>query len=121
MDATLLSKLFGSQSAWRGPCTVVVDAGAAVTLVGPDSFGSSAAKQYAPRLVSGRLAADAAAWLPGHAAVLLTRQERIRQAAGEDILKQLLTVVDATHVVAVEFPDADLLDALGLPGPPLSK
>src|SRR5437763_1378213 len=61
MDAALLNKLFGSQSAWQGPCTVVVDAAASVVPIGPDSFGSSANKQYAPRVTSGRIAADAAA------------------------------------------------------------
>lgn len=117
MDAALLSKLFGPNAAWQGPCTVVVDANAAVVPVGPDNYGSSAAKQYAPRHVSGRLAADAVAWLPEHRALLLTQQVRIRQAGSEDILKQSLTVVDAGHVVAVEFADTAALAGLGLPVP----
>ncbi len=122
MDAALLSKLFGPEADWHGPCTVVVDAAAAVVPVGPDSFGSSANKQYAPRLVSGRIAADAVAWLPDHRALLLTQQVRIRQAGNEDILNQSLTVVDAAHVVAVEFADTDALAGLGLPVPaPVAK
>lgn len=122
MDSTLLSKLFGPDAAWHGPCSVVVDAAAAVAPVGPDSFGSSANKQYAPRLVSGRVAADAVAWLPDHRALLLTQLHRIRQASHEDILKQSLTIVDASHVVAVEFDDTDMLAVLGLPVPaPVAK
>jgi hypothetical protein len=117
MDAALLSKLFGQNSAWQGPCTVVVDAAAAVVPIGPDSFGSSANKQYAPRITSGRIAADSAAWLPEHRAVLLTQQQRVRQAAGEDVLKQTVTVIDAAHVVAVEFADAAVLAGLGVPAP----
>jgi hypothetical protein len=119
MDVKLLSKLFGHDQRWHGPCTVVVDADASVCAIGADSIGSSATKSYAPRLVSGRIAADAACFLLEGSALLTIQQQKIRQGPNEEIIKQSLTVIDASHVIAVEFQDTSHLSAFGLGAPTL--
>ena len=50
--------------------------------------------------------------------ILVVQQHKIRQGPNEELLKHTLTVVDAGHVVAVEFPDTGALTALGLTPPP---
>ena len=57
MHAGLLSKLFGSERQWRGPCTVVLDAAASIQTSGADSIVHGGTKVYAPRMISGRVAA----------------------------------------------------------------
>ena len=117
MDAGLLGKIFGRDQRWHGPCTVILDAEAALLAMGSDSIVGGGAKQYAPRLVSGRVVADAVCLVQDGSALLLLQQQRIRQQTGEDLLKQTLTVADPTHVVAVEFSDTSALAALGLTSP----
>ena len=117
MHAGLLSKLFGTDHRWLGPCTVVVDADATIQTTGVDSIVQSGTKVYAPRLISGRVTADAACLLDERA-LLLVQSQRIRQATGEDLHQKTLVVVDLDHVVAVEFPDTAGLKALGVEPPP---
>lgn len=117
MDAALLSKLFGREQAWHGPCTVIVVSDASVQAVAFDSVAGAGAKVYAPRVISGRIAADSACLLKDASALVLMQQHRIRQPTGEETIKQILTVVDPSRVVAVEFPDNAALAILGLPVP----
>ena len=117
MDAMLLGRLFGHDQAWRGPCTVIVNADASVQAVAFDSVGGGGAKVYAPRIISGRIAADSACLLKDASALVLMQQHKIRQATGEETIKQILTVVDPAQVVAVEFPDNTALAAFGLLAP----
>jgi hypothetical protein len=119
MDARLLVKLFGAQQHWHGACTVVVDAGASVQAIGADSIGSSATKSYAPRLVSGRIPADAACLLADATALLTLQQYKVRQGPNEEVLRQTLTVIDPAHVIAVEFGDTVHLGAFGMSAPAL--
>jgi hypothetical protein len=118
MQARVLAKLFGHQKQWHGPCTVVLDADATIQASGTDSIINAGAKMYAPRLVSGRVTADAVCLLPEELSLVIVQQTRIRQATGEDQMHQTVTIVDVAHVAAVEFADARSLAALGLPEPP---
>jgi len=117
MHAGLLSKLFGTDKQWRGPCVVILDAAASIQVAGTDSIVQSGAKTFAPRLISGRVAADAACLLPEEQTLLLVQTQRIRQATGEDQYQQTLLAVALAHVAAVEFPDLTLLRGLGLSEP----
>jgi hypothetical protein len=121
MHAGLLAKYFGTDRQWRGPCVVVLDAEASIQATGADSIVQSGAKVYSPRLISGRVAADAACLLADEEALLLVQAQRIRQATGEDLHQQTLTVANLRHVAAVEFPDLGPLKALGVSPPPLSR
>jgi hypothetical protein len=49
------------------------------------------------------------------------QQHKIRQATGEDTIKQLMTVIDPRSVVAIEFPEIMplVLQALGVGIPPV--
>jgi hypothetical protein len=118
MNTALLQKLFGTDSRWQGPCTLILDAGAAVQTLGADSMGPSAVKNYAPRLVSGRIAADVVSWTPDGTAVLAVQQQKMLQGSGE-VVKQTLLVLDPARVVAVEFIDTAVLGKLGVGAPPL--
>jgi len=121
MDAGLLSKLFGKSQEWQGPCVVVIDAEASVQTVGADSVAGGGTKLYAPRAVSGRIAADSVLLLQDGSALLLIQQFRVRQATGEEVVKQTLTVADPRRVVAVEFAEGSTwaLQAMGLTAPPI--
>jgi len=121
MQPALLQKMFGNDRRWRGPCTVVVDADASIQTTGVDSIVQSGVKVYAPRLISGRVAADAACLLTEGNALILVQTLRIRQATGEDQHQQTLVVVDLDHVAAVEFPDASSLSGLGIEPPPITS
>ena len=70
MNVRLLSKYFGTDRQWRGPCIVIVTADAAIQTSGSDSIIQGGAKSYAPRMVSGRacLVGDAAFAVRPHAA-----------------------------------------------------
>jgi hypothetical protein len=118
MQARVLAKLFGHNKQWHGACTVVLNADASIQTSGTDSIVNGGAKVYAPRLISGRVAADAACLLPEEVALVLVQHTRIRQATGEDHFQQTVMVVDAAHVAAVEFSDGGPLATLGLPDPP---
>jgi hypothetical protein len=117
MDAMLLGKLFGNGQRWQGACTVILDTDASIQSVGPDNIGSSATKSYAPRLVSGRIAADTVCLINEGKTLLIIQQQRIRQGPNEELTKHTLTVVDCAHVVAVEFPDTTPLAGLGITAP----
>ena len=119
MDAGLLVKIFGSDSAWNGPCTVILDAEASVRPTGPDSILAGGIKNYSPRVISGRVAADNVCLLADHSALLLVQRHRHRQSTGEELLKQTLLVVDVAHVVGLEFTDTSLLAALDVPEAPI--
>jgi hypothetical protein len=121
MDAALLTKFFGHSGSWQGPCTVILNAHASVAQVGPDSFASAGAKVYAPRVISGRISADAVTLLANHSALLLTQTHRIRQQTGEDLMRQTLVVVDTAHIVALEFTDINPLTTLGIKPPPCEQ
>jgi hypothetical protein len=118
MDAALLGKLLGKESQWHGPCTIIIDAAAAIQTLGTDSIVASAAKIYAPRLVSGRILADSVQLLPDESALLILQQQKIRQGPAEEIVKQTLTVVEPKYVVAVEFLNTAPLTNLGISPPP---
>jgi hypothetical protein len=119
MDTKVLGKLFGNQQHWHGCCTVIVDGDAGVLAIGADSIGSSATKTYAPRLVSGRVVADAACYIPELSALVTLQQQKVRHGPNEETLKQSITVIDVAHVIAVEFSDTTHLGALGLNAPAL--
>jgi len=121
MDAGLLAKMLGHNQEWQGACTVVLDADASVHAVGNDSIQGGGAKTYAPRCISGRVIADSVCLLKDGSALVVMQQHKIRQATGEDTIKQLLTVIDPRSVVAIEFPDVMplVLQALGVGIPPV--
>ena len=117
MQASVLRRYFGSEKQWRGPCVVVLDADASIQTTGADSILQSGVKSFAPRLISGRVAADSACLLAEESVLLLVQANRIRQATGEDLHQQTLLVVDLAHVAAVEFTSLDALRAFGVPEP----
>jgi hypothetical protein len=119
MDVGLLKRLFGSGQDWIGPCTVVLNAEAAVQTAGSDSIAGGGAKVYAPRTVSGRVNADSACLLRDGSAIFMIQQIRLRQPTGEETVKQTLTIADPRNVVAVEFAETVplVLSALGLTAP----
>lgn len=119
MNVALLQKLFGPESQWQGPCTVILDAQTTVQAAGGDSIAGGGTKSFAPRMVSGRVTADSVCLMPGGSALLLLQQQKIRQPTGEEIVKQVLLVADPACVVAVEFDHALPLHTLGLTVPPV--
>jgi hypothetical protein len=119
MNVRLLGKYFGQDRQWRGPCVVVLAADAAVQTSGSDSILQGGTKSWAPRLVSGRVAADVACLLPEENALLLVQIVKIRQATGADLTQRTLLVVDLEHVAAVEFPDIEPLAAFNVSPPPV--
>lgn len=114
MEVALLGKLLGRDQQWRGACTLIVDAEASVQTIGADSIVQAGAKVYAPRLISGRIMADNVLLLADNSAVLVLQQQRIRQATGEEVTKQTLTVLDPRSIVGIEFMDTAPLAALGI-------
>src|SRR5580704_9615137 len=118
MNAKLLIKYFGPDRQWRGPCVVVLTADAAIQVTGSDSIMQGGAKSYAPRLISGRVAADSVCLLADENALFLVQTQRIRQATGEDQTQRTLVVVDLGHVAAIEFADVESLAAFGVGPPP---
>ena len=106
---------------WSAPCVLLVDAEANIQTAGNDSVAAAGAKVYAPRMISGRIAADSVCLLKDGSAMVMIQQQRMRQPTGEDIVKQTLTIVSTQYVVGVEFTDTALLalKALGLEAPAL--
>ncbi|HKB35226.1 MAG TPA: hypothetical protein VKD72_02165 [Gemmataceae bacterium] len=121
MDRNLLTKLWGSQGRWQGPCTVLLDSNASARSVGPDSIVSGGAKHYAPRIITGRVEADAVCLMPEHSAVLIVQRITHRTHTGEEKTQQILMVVDLAHLVGVEFEDLSMLKSLGVPVPEIPK
>lgn len=118
MNAGVLSKLLGTQKQWHGPCTIVVDAEAAIQSSGTDAIVNAGVKMFAPRLISGRVEADSACFLPEDQALVAVQSTRIRQAGGEDQFHSTVVVLDAAHVAAIEFNSSSPLAGLGLSEPP---
>ncbi len=121
MHIGLLTRYFGTDRQWQGPCTVILDADATIQTSGSDSIVQSGTKVYAPRMISGRVAADATCLLADEQALLLVQSNRIRQATGEDLLQQTLIVVSLQHIAAIEFPDIGPLSTLGIAPPPTKR
>lgn len=119
MDSGLLKNLFGSHSDWHGSCVVLVDAETSIRNSGPDSIVAGGVKSYAPRITSGRVVADAVCFRVEHNAVLAIQRQRSKGQTGEDLLQQTLIVLDAAHIVGVEFESLSRLEGLGLSEPPL--
>lgn len=119
MDLSFLTKLFGSDGQWQGPCVVVVDGEASVQTAGADAIGGGGMKSFAPRTASGRVVADAVLLMKDGSALFLLQQQRIRNTMGDELIKQTLTIADPKHVVAVEFGDNSplIIEQLGLPQP----
>lgn len=120
MHPGMLQRLFGKVQQWHGPCTIMLDADATIQTTGNDSIVNAGIKNYAPRLISGRVAADAVCYMPEEQALVLAQFNRIRQATGDDQIKPTYLVADQSHVAAIEFNDAMPLAALGLVAPPPS-
>ena len=121
MDAGLLKQLFGPARGWHGPCVVLVDAETSVKTTGPDSIVTGGMKSYAPRVTSGRVAADAVCFHPELNSLLVVQRVRTKHHTGEDVVNQTLVVVDIGHVVGVEFDGLEHLADLGLKAPPLPE
>jgi hypothetical protein len=119
MDSGLLKKLFGQSPKWHGPCTVIVDAEASVKSTGQDAMLAGGIKAFAPRVTSGRIAADAVCFNAEHNALFVVQRVRGKQTTGEDTLQQTVIVVDVSHVVGVEFEGIDSLAPLGISVPPM--
>ena len=119
MDVGLMRKIFGATQEWYGACTVIIDGEVTVQAVGTDAIGVGGAKFYAPRTISGRIAAEAVCMLKDGSSLVLLQQQRSKSATGEEVIKQTLTVTAPEHVGAVEFTDAVpvVLQTLGLSMP----
>jgi hypothetical protein len=76
-------------------------------------------KSYAPRITSGRVAADAVCYHPDYNSLLVVQRARTKHSTGEDVVNQTLVVVDMSHVAGVEFEGLEHLADLGLKAPPL--
>lgn len=118
MDAAFLDRLLGGSRRWAGPCTVVIDAAAAVKTPGPDSIVAGGQRSYAPRVSSGRLTADAVLLLKEENALVILEQIKVKDNIGVSHTKQTLVIVDVSHVVGVEYDHVGVLKALNLPDPP---
>jgi hypothetical protein len=116
MDIGLLKKLFGAEQQWQGACTVILNAEATIYSVGTDAIVTGGAKNWAPRIISGRVNAEAVSLLKDSSALVLLQQQRTKTATGEENVKHTLTLADPAHVVAVEFTDAvpHALQAVGM-------
>ena len=118
MDAGFVERLLGGSRVWTGPCVVILDAAAAVEVPGPDSIVTGGLKQFAPRVPTGRLAADAVMLLKDEEVVVAVEQHRHKDQTGQTHVKQRLTIVDVLRVVGVEFDHTDALKRLGVGPPP---
>jgi hypothetical protein len=123
MDIALLKKFFGTEQQWHGACTVILDANASVFVGGTDAIGTGGLKAYAPRIISGRIIAEAVCLLRDNTALVLLQQQRTKTATGEEVVKHTLTLADPGHVIAIEFAEAvpQALQAIGLTIPPAIK
>ena len=117
MNTALLVKILGKDQSWHGPCTVIMQGEAAVATQGMDSLLGGGTKQYAPRVISGRIVADAVCLLPEGQALLILQQQKIKASTGDERVQQLLTIADISYIMAIEFPDTGALAVLGVPGP----
>jgi len=121
VDAGFLERLLGGSRAWTGPCTVILDAEAAVSTPGPDSIVTGGQKSYAPRVSSGRLTADTTFLLKEEGVLLAVEEVRFKDATGQSRVKKTLAVVDVRHIVGLEFDGLRQLKVLGVAEPPVVK
>jgi hypothetical protein len=121
VDAGFLERLLGGSRTWSGPCTVILDAAAAVSTPGPDSIITGGQKSYAPRVASGRLTADTVLLLKDEQVLLAVEEVRFKDATGQNRVKKTLAVVDVRHIVGVEFGNLGYLKLLGVGPPPEVK
>jgi hypothetical protein len=117
MNSALLVKILGKDQSWHGPCTVIMQGEAAIATQGMDSLLGGGTKQYAPRVISGRIVADAVCLLPESQALLILQQQKIKQSTGDERVQQLLTIADISYIMAIEFPDTAALAGLGVGAP----
>jgi hypothetical protein len=118
MDAGFVERLLGGNRVWSGPCVVIIDADSAVEVPGPDAIITGGQKQYAPRVPTGRLTADAVMLMREEKVLLAVVQHRHKDHTGQTHVKQRLTVVDVLRVVGVEFDHTAALEILGVGPPP---
>jgi hypothetical protein len=121
VDAGFLERLLGGNRIWSGPCTVILDADAAVNTPGPDSIITGGQKSYAPRVSCGRMNADAVFLLKDEQVLLSVEEVRFKDATGQSRVKRTLAVLDLRHIVGVEFGNLHPLKALGVDEPPPIK
>jgi len=117
MNAQLLTKLFGADGRWNGACTVIINADANVAPIGNDAIVTGGLKSFAPRLITGRIQADAVKFAAELSSLLLIQKTVIRQQTGDDLIKQTLSIVDVDHVAAIEFAELGALDRMGIAPP----
>src|SRR5262245_26288718 len=103
MDAGFLERLLGGSRVWTNSCVVIIDSASNVDVSGPDSIVTGGQKLYAPRVPTGRLVADSVMLLKEERVLLVVEQHRLKDGTGQSHVKQRLTIVDASHVVGVEF------------------
>jgi len=120
MNSAILAKIFGRDQTWHGPCTVLMHGEASVASHGVDSLLGGGHKQYAPRVISGRVPADAICLTPDGLTLLIVQQQKIKQSTGEEVVKQTLTIADTAFVMGVEFMDTGNLALLGI-NPPMTR
>jgi hypothetical protein len=93
---------------------------AAVRNDGVDSLLGGGNKLFAPRVISGRVPADAICLTPDGLTLLIVQQQKIKQSTGEELVKQTLTIADTAFVMGVEFTDTGNLALLGV-NPPMTR
>jgi hypothetical protein len=120
MDSAVLQALLGGSNSWSGACTVVINGPATLHAYGADGIAGGGSKVYAPRYVTGRIAADAAALVHDGFALLLIHFPKSGKQTPDEAPRPVLTIVDPQQVIAVEFHDGDALAAFGMhpPTPP---
>jgi len=118
VDAGFLEQLIGQSRTWAGPCVVILDAAASINTPGPDSIIVGGQKNYAPRVPTGRLPADAVMLLKEDGVLIVVEQQYLKDNTGQTKVKRQLTVVDVNWVVGVEYANISPLKALGVPDPP---
>jgi hypothetical protein len=121
VDAGFLERLLGGSRTWSGPCTVILDADAAVSTPGPDTLITGGQKSYAPRVASGRMNADSVLLLKDERVLLATEEVRFKDATGQSRVKRTLAVVDVAHIIGLEFGNLAHLKLLGVGPPPELK
>lgn len=117
MNLQLLERLLGTDGRWTGPCVVVLDADASVQPISNDSILQGGVKSFAPRLITGRVSADAIRLSSEFQSLFLVQTTVIRQQTGEDIIKKNLVIIDTGHVAAIEFTNLEVLGLLGITAP----
>jgi hypothetical protein len=118
VDAGFLERLLGQSRTWSGPCVVILDAAAAINTPGPDAIIVGGQKQYAPRVPTGRIPADAVILLKEEQALVVVEQQYHKDNTGQTRIKRQISVVDVNWVVGLEYTNTAPLKMLGLSEPP---